>query len=231
MSITCTKELTLSVLPAPAAYYKCDALVSSGAGEDKLVDAVGGRDLLHGTETFSTIVPGKVGNCILGCNSNGFNNSFVTDVSPFWDLQGTDFTYVMWFKQSPLLTAYGLILGNLDQASFWTHNDPELEIYLDLDTGAFTHTFAIPDDGWHRYVLWYKQNTEIGVKLDNNASIVTPTTYPISTIPDVDRKIYLSAWRAASIFMYFDEIGIWKTALSESQLSFLWNSGAGRTYP
>lgn len=219
----CSKSLDFtSAQPSPFAYYKLEE--ASG----NAVDSISAYNFVN-TGAAAQIVPGKI-NLAYDLTDHGSGGiSCATANAASADFSAVSFSIRIWVKQNGL--AAGSFLND-DNFNWDIENGLDGKIYCAtnlMNTAPFfINTVSINDGIWHRVI--FLQDTpgkKIYLKLDNNAT----DTYAFSTagamIPGPTH------WDMTGFSgLILDEISIWKgTVLTEPQMLFDWNGGAGKTWP
>lgn len=115
---------------------------------------------------------------------------------------------------------------------------------LKIDTGSGTIVFRsnnntqaanvdtgiTPSTGtWYHCVIVQHSNVSVSLYVNNTKTNTTATTY-IATVS----QFYLGYLGRSSVWYFdglIDEVGVWNRALSDAEVSDLYNSGAGLAYP
>ena len=204
------------------AYYKLDE--SSG----NAADSVGSNTLVNTGVTYSA---GKINN---GAVFNG-SSAYMTDAS-FPTVTGS-YTVAFWFKPASLGS------GNRMFAS-WANGiaidaDSSTTIHAEIGNGASWLTTSanatVPtmSNGTWYYVAYVVTST--GYTIYFNGSSVGSGTWSSDTpvLANATLKPYLGSIQGTSNFYsgMLDEIGIWSRALSSTEVTQLYNGGAGLQYP
>jgi len=234
MSIACQKNFSITVnssIPTPSAYWKLDEATGTRA------DSIGSNGLLvGGTETGDA--PGLIGNALF--TGGILDTLFYTTPSgnSLHYIPGTGLTFVLWIKflvpQQPPGNAHSAL-----EMAAW-----DLDFRFDITniSAAFkfspavgpdvvaTLPFAFATNTWYFIVGQYdpiSQKTQVSV--NNGAFTVSPTS-----ASDAGTTIPSQTWIVRIGFpdTLIDETGVWLgSVLNSSQLTDLYNSGAGKTYP
>ena len=159
---------------------------------------------------------------------------------PVWT-EDPRFTFAFWVYMASDPDSYGV------EFNFGTEsNDVNVHAYgddgygYDFDAnvpGLYVETSGDGDyaSGWHFICLYY-DGTGLYLEIDNALADSDLGAWddigvdlgPYSIWPWVDHSKGYDSGHGVG----FDEVGIWLVALTESQRTYLWNSGAGRTlYP
>jgi hypothetical protein len=203
-----------------AAYWKLDDLTWS--------DSVGSNDLTNNGGVV-------LGMPKLGAGSAEFDGSNYLSATSTSDLQSsTAFTIACWIKPSTLVGSRGIVFKGGSSSS------STIEYLLAIiggDVRFFVNTDAssalvsgITTTEWWSIVAYYdgqpniRMQSESGTLLTDTGPTITqsPTTKPF----EIGRY-----WGANFYDGLIDEIGIWKRLLTLSEISDLYNSGSGLSYP
>lgn len=198
------------------------------------IDAVGGLNL---TETGGTIasVAGKVGNA--RDNEHGDGTYFRTTSES--DLRGgnTDFTWAGWINAESF-TGFDPVLGK------WGTTDHEYLMWVgggntlnwtcaEADGTEVTNSweaFTLATGTWYFIVVWHDSvNDQIGISVNDG----TPDTVAFPTGVDSTTQEFSLAGNEEAGNKFdglVDEWGFWRRKLSASDITFLYNSGNGRSY-
>lgn len=203
-------------------YYKVNSNFNDNAGSS------------NGTDTNSpTYTAGKVGNAFT-CVASSSQYSSVNNVGFF----GTTNTYTLnlWIKYSSTSgnQSIAMAYGGVGSPLFY------------LSSGSIVHSkggvvdlsysWGGIDTNWH---MWTFVGDGSGMRtyLDGNSTPVA-SNGNTSALIDPGFTIAFGAYNLLGVIQsgwyldgQFDEIGVWSTALSTSDIATLYNSGAGRTYP
>ena len=114
---------------------------------------------------------------------------------------------------------FRLIRLNSSYLRFFTRNADTTEHYIDAST-------LLSAGQWHHVVCVFEEGVKKTVYVDtsSNSSVSAPD---IVTSQDSTMTLGGSAWLDGNI----DEFGFWSRALTASEVSSLYNGGAGNTYP
>jgi len=107
-------------------------------------------------------------------------------------------------------------------------------IFIDLPTGVYfaTSTTTLAINNWY-FVCAVTNGTDIKLYVNNNLE----DTEPAPAVMQHNAKIDIGVTRqnANPIGKFFsgkiDEVGIWSRALTSTEVTQLYNSGSGKTYP
>jgi hypothetical protein len=213
-----------SLLDGLVAYWKLDE--TSGTR----IDSAGSSNLADNNIVGSTT--GKIGNA---ANFNGTNYLSTTST---W-APSNSFTISAWIKLNSALKR--TIVGQ-----DWADTPPEIRNFLfRIDNGTLEFfilsggatsvnlsSVALNDGNWH-FVAAIYDDTASTIKIwadtnTNTAGSVPTPSFQATTIY-VGRRQFLIA--PDNFIGDIDEVGIWNRALTAAEISILYNSGAGITFP
>lgn len=218
-------------------YWKLDE--SSG----NAADSVGSNTLTNNnTATFSA---GKINN---GANLASASTQYfsIADASQTGlDLSG-DFTFNLWYKLTDLSATYrGLITKYKSDDTALAYslqvypNATHPQFILHLSSGGTFgpyETYQATGQGtgaWHMLTISYNATTGVGSWYIDGSS-VSPTvsgTMPTSIYNSAEAFLLGKGAGSNGMNGSLDEVGIWNRALSASEVSQLYNGGAGLQYP
>ncbi len=215
-------------------YWKLDEASGNAS------DSVGVNTLTN--NNAATFVAGKINN---GAKLVNASNQFfsITDAAQVGlDLVG-DLTYCLWTNFATLPTGnYGFVskwLATTDKSfSFYYHNNLGVYSFIFVNTadgatvGSASINYTLPLSVWLYVSLVYTATLgQIEVFL-NGLSIGTATgTLATSIYNGVADFEVGNTPATASIDGIIDEVGIWSRALTTTEVSELYNGGAGLAYP
>ncbi|MDB9960588.1 M14 family zinc carboxypeptidase [Oceanihabitans sp.] len=150
------------------------------------------------------------------------------DMEDALDLNPTAFTISSWIKRDAADTGTSSIVSKRD-ATYTTGydltilDDNTIQYYLKNGTDQIlTSNTSIPDDEWHHVALVYngtRAHLYIDGVLDTDANRTAPT--------NTDESFYVGAAGKSTPTQHFmgniDEVRVWNTNLTESQLRFIMN--------
>jgi len=226
--------------PTPIEYWKFD---ESGGNR------VGQIQGLLLVPQFGQAVPGVVGkiNNAAKLTNKSFPNPTLSTDSPFYRPElknlGTGFSICGWANITD---------GNqtIVFLGFYDSSDNTLGyVFIDASAGSFQTTvsgsdynnvsFTVhqtdsppPPGTWFFYRVWYDiLSSRIKIQVNNGTIAQSAATLSFSSSPKGYISISSDSFAGAGSFMLVDEMGLWMPALTDDQATFLYNSGAGRTYP
>lgn len=245
-----TLILALIFLPLISA-FSCDS-IGDGLRTDAItywtmneasgarIDATGnGNDLLTTNDQIGEI--GKVGNAV--SLSGGINQGLeIDDISKLVTF-GDSFTIATWVKFSSLDGYSGQEFipifitdssGNLDYYITVRANDKLLAFGITGSDFSYPEVTAngfgtVPINEWLFIVAKFVKGDGLYLSVNNGAF-----DHVAYTLPNVDSVIDMNGYfrAGAQVSGAMDETGIWRRALSQEEVDYLWNDGAGRSlYP
>jgi len=147
----------------------------------------------------------------------------------------TDFSVSMWFKPESI-GAYQSLMQNGRQSNFWNiliHPNGRFQFFKD-NIAEYPSTFTLAAGTWYHLVI-----VKTGDGANNMAFFVNNAaagTASVGTISTPATAAYLGAYTTQGTSFVFhadgiiDEVGIWSKALTSTERSDLYNSGAGIPY-
>lgn len=215
------------------AYWKLD---NNGSGGVSLIDSTGNGNTL----TNSGEAPLGVGKINNGAVFTGTTNylSTPTGFAPLTNQR----TYSGWVRFNNTSTGYQMVFmqgGTSDYQSvnpFYIENNGTVSSIFTTSNGSWTNllfTSIVPSaNTWHHFATTFDGSV---AKLYWNGTEVASSVYS-GSIPDPDNNFFtLGSYPAFGSFGALngnvDEVGVWTKALTPSEISSIYNSGNGRTYP
>lgn len=218
-----------SLLNGLQAYYALENVNDSGPNGLTLTN--------NGTVTFPA---GKVNNCanFVAASSQYLNH---TDNAAYQMGTSTDFTMCSWIKTGTLGTTnyYVTMYGEAGAPGYWFLFDTGNNIIRgqvrdnlgntqNSNTGI---TSAYFNGAWHFFVMTVARSGNITLYVDNSAQTGASMAAVTGSLNDT-QSVGLRIARGGTFFDgQVDEGGIWNRILTGTEISTLWNSGAGITYP
>ncbi len=213
------------------AYYKLDEASLPA------VDEVGAKNLTAGSANVPVVSAGQIGNGYFA-NAGVGQGWVIQNNDAQWDLSAEEsFTVRGWFWYSG--TPQALAVASIANTGIWELRfdpvafdaQPHFEFIFKYAPTSTEHVYSgVVSAGWHRIVVVFRNRVSQSIKMDNDATNVSPTSSAL-----LSGASYLQVVAPSSIFSLsgcgFDEIAIWTGALSEAQMLDDWNAGAGKTYP
>lgn len=185
-----------------------------------------------GTPTGTSYVAGKINNGI----SFSWWTSFVTlanDLGTLWD---NPYTISMWVKPTTLDTTNGDLLlwaGDRNQQHI-IGSDGKLNLTTyDWTVWQVVGTSVLTNWNWYHLVFQRTSGTagKVWVNWVDDTSGTATMRNPASTLAQAFRLWSRQDNTSANFNGLEDEIGIWSRALSSTEISQLYNAGAGLQYP
>ena len=135
-----------------------------------------------------------------------------------------DFTISLWINQTTT-TAFSYLFDKGGAGSSINYRggiNSSNQVYFQINGNSLTSTGIITNGTWSHIVL-VKSGTSMNIYIDNNAE--TPATAPATAYTgtenlEIGRQTGGANYLAGSI----DELGIWNTALTSSQVSEIYNA-------
>lgn len=208
------------------AYWKLD---DNGSGGLSLVDSSGNSHTLtnNGSVTLGT---GKIGGCasIAGDNSNSLTVPSLSAI-------GTeDFAFSFWFNSSNFDPHGGGYYSTIYESNYTNGvlirpktDGSALQVYVAGTSNDFTHSLSTST--WYHAVI--SRSSGVVTCYINGASIGTASLSGNATVSDTSKIGQNNRDGSESFSGLIDEFAIWSRALSSSEITSLFNSGAGLSYP
>jgi hypothetical protein len=221
-----TGPALLAPSPIPPVYESLsDQLVAYWPLNEETGDR---SDLIGGNSNLSETNTVGAGNGIVG-NSAHFESSNGEYLSrpDNEELSGSGFADKSWAGWIRVDTA--ISMQAINKTSEYTFGTSLWNGNLRFAFSALSSSAGVPNVGtseWYFIYLHYdSRNGEIGISVNNGPSIVYEDTDGIS---DGSGLFYLGA---NGFDGDLDEWGVWSRLLRPDEIEFLYNNGAGRTYP
>jgi len=176
---------------------------------------------------------GKINN---GLNFDGVNDSFSLPDNVFKPTG--DFTVSFWIKLSNVTTCFALDIGG-EQTGFGNGlviYTPSGQNSFRLYSGnAIIYFGTLNINTWYHLVLTHKQSTNYKAYLNGSLTNITSTSYNI-TFPTTTYGAFGTSRSGPSSYGNFnpmqgDELAFFNSELTSTQVTELYNSGAGKQYP
>lgn len=203
-------------------YWKADSNMNDGVGSN------------NGTDTNTpTYTSGKISNAFT-CAASSSQYSLISSTGLF----GTDNTYTfnVWVKLVVTTGNQGIAMNHVSAGDpLFYFSSPSI-VHSKSGVSDLVYNWTGRDTGWH---MWTFVGDGSGMRtyLDGNSTPVatnantTSLTSPGTTTPFGGYKNGGAMQAGWYLDGQLDEIGIWSTALSTTDISTLYNSGTGITYP
>lgn len=227
MTTFCSKSYTLTLAAggsSPFAYFKCD----EASPINQLNNSIDAFHLPLSVGIPGVSVAGKISTAL---EMGIANRSFVAAADAHW-LINHSFTVRFWYKPT---------LGNPGSLAIFWNNDQTFTIFrwesspfmmeMSCRTVAGTEwvdSSALTVGDWNRVICWFEEGVGLGIKINNDAAVTFATASPLAPLGSSYPYLSMSHFVGNDAI---DEIGIWNQKLSDADMLFDWNGGAGRTYP
>lgn len=246
MSVSCEKEITINVLQSsiPDAYWTLD---EAGTLTNR-VDKVHGVIMFQVAPGVITGAPALFSNGLAFIEA-GFNSDMDSGFVPGLALQSSNgFSLWGWFKvlDWPVFGSYGIE----KEMEYRNSIGPFLNVEMVWDTATQTVTFRFQDNTINTYNLtpfapaigtWYffhlffdPITTKVGYSINNGANVLGSAGAVYAA--NLDGAIsFFQQWALANTptnALLVDEFGMkLSRILTPAEVTFLYNGGAGRTWP
>jgi hypothetical protein len=222
------------VFPSPVAYWPLEETGATAAR----IDVTGrGNNLTNVDRLNVAAVVGKIGNCAqrqagkpawAGCAATA-------DLA----LSGASFTIAGWLKAASVAVGSGRYLLSKASATKNQLHVKDVAHYLTMvivDTvGSKTVTSLVELNitDFFFFALGYDLAAQkIFISVNNETKVLTATSGgPASDAGDFNLFNFYTRIVGISWDDIIDEVGVWPVAFTQSQISYLYNGGSGRTYP
>jgi hypothetical protein len=213
-------------ITTPISYYKLDE--SSGNASDSVGSNTGTN---NNTVIFSA---GKINN---GADFNGTNQSFSLGTSSTLN-PSTTLSINAWFKTTDN-TVFQCVMSRDTVSSIGVDRCYGLyvlsgklygEVFSSSTASTITGGTTLANNTWYM-VTMVQNGTDLRIYL-NGTSDATPVSSAI-TLFTATINTYIGARGNSTGYMKgsLDEIGLWSTALSSTEVTELYNGGVGKQYP
>ena len=195
-------------------YYNFSSATESISGVYNLVDYEGTGDY-------------QSSNCLIGDCIHIVNNNYVNVPATMYTSMSINSTTNMWFRTA-----------NYNNWNFlWSWEDADgyqlsaqATTKLDLAPSLWTSASGLLTNTWYMFTL---VRNDTGLKIYLNGTHVGNKNTP--TFDVAENPLYLGGHSGKSDGYepddaYFDELGIWNRSLTDSEISGLFNEGAGLSY-
>lgn len=246
---TCTQDFQIEVVAPPVVprwyYWTLDE-----AGDVARVDSVAGLILTPGAHMGGgfvslTAAAGKFSNAVRFQNISPVPGDFAQTVGPLVGPylnqlahDGTGFSLCFWIK----VNSFGTSLGYVDYKSVVQHGEIALKF-----TGTFGAYVTCMDDGeahsedltvvmiagtWYFFHLFYNGTlNKMGYQIDNGAATYASFTPTITAATAGMVSLFQQGTGTPNDFLVDETIVRVDTMFTAAQLAYLYNAGAGRTWP
>lgn len=233
--ILCGLLLPLALPMAPASAD--DTILTSLISYWELDEESGTRYDAHGSNDLTDnntvgYASGVVGNAALFTAANSEHLSIANN--PTLQVGDIDFTLCAWVWISDTGTARDIISQREGSIEYYirTETDNRIRFYIrygDNSNSTSIYTAAISQSAWHYFVAWHDSvNDTVNIQLDNSAPVTSAHSYGVNSGINSFRIAYpvSNAYWDGLI----DQVGFWKRVLATDERTWLYNSGAGRSY-
>lgn len=243
---TCLKTFSLEVVSEEQilAWFPFEEAV------DPRVDAVHGAQMVLDFSINATRAAGagKVGNALrLQSASNIFSLTMDTPagtVSPSAPLMADGFSYVFWIKRDQFLNADQIFLGTpmdvpgdyFNLIFVWEQAPSFISITCENSVDSFNYRksfFPVTLGDWYFFHIFWKDGT-FGYQINNGAENLSPDALFIGDTPTLMYPrcgFHCNTAVAGNSDLSIDEWAISGKKFTPAQLTYLYNAGAGRTWP
>lgn len=244
---SCSKQLSISVTGSSVtniAYWTLDS-----ANPLLNIDQVSGDAVqiqtAFGTSTPSA-VPAVISNGVRWSTSSMFGNcqGIVFQESNNIACQGNGISFAFWINTrsavlgfvgaNTSLFSYYPNIGDLSQKLEWTGDNAAAN--GDINLNASTFPFALPpQDGFHFCVVTVDALGNVSASIDGAALTPLGNGGALIAQPAATAQFSINVGSiltsGTGAFYTLDEVALFEGALSDAQVAYLYNGGAGRTYP
>lgn len=205
-----------SLITGLLAYWKLDT--------NSWLDSSGNGNALAYFDSQVSTATGKIGNSALFSGSNCLYKSSFSIT--------TNCSFSFWFKSSTITGSdIGVGVGevNVDYAGGFRVLSIDGQIYFQCPTNDVAISSGSYCDGTFHHCAGIADGSSIKLYLD--ASLVGEFTGSLGSVIKSDMLIGSASDAVAQNGTQIDEVGVWSRALSQAEITSLYNSGAGKTYP
>ncbi len=207
-----------------AVYYKLDETSGNGA------DSVGSNTMVISNATNAS--DGIINYCVSYSGNANSYSQITTNLGTLWD---GNFSVSMWIKPTTLDGTNGdvLLYPGDRNGQFYIQGGSVFKMYMYDGSVKLTAGNTTPSNGNWYYVVFVRTGTSTG-KIYVNGSDDTSATAVMgtgNTLTDTLRLACNTGNTAANFNGRIDEVGIWSRALSSTEVTTLYNGGAGLQYP
>lgn len=196
--------------------------------EDNANDAIGG---VNGTAAGSVSYPtGKHNKC--GYFNNGYVQLLANGTGTF-DKQS--YTIAGWIKIT-YIDGYRIVWTY----DYTSHSSPYYAQHIRIEGGGggltfatnvnsiFSSTIKLPNNAWAHFACMVNQNDSMKIYING---VLSDSKAHVGTITYYNQEVWLgrSNWMTTSATS-IDELGFWTRALTQSEITALYNGGAGLYY-
>lgn len=203
-------------------YYKLDSNSSDSLGS------------LNGTDTSVSYVAGKIG------NAASFGGASKIDFSTTGYNLGAAFTINMWINVTNTTVRQGLFcktdgLSNTTSSFICEVGNPSSKLTFTVAAGSGSATVssgsALSNSTWYMVTFTY-DGTNLTIFLNGTSDGTNATGIgAVNTITQGTTLGYFGAYALLPYTGLIDAVGVWTRVLSGSEITQLYNAGAGLDYP
>ena len=183
-----------------------------------------------------TFTAGKVNNAATFVHPPNENLTHVDATQ--YQMGTSDWSICAWFKTNGAITANQLVVyGQVGSVSYDVRLSGAniLVAANDGTNSAFkSNNTTVNDSAWHLVIATFNRAGNISVYIDNGAAQTASMTAVTGSIVDINGRGFMigqnnifGEWWEGQI----DEVGMWNRVITSTEISTLWNSGNGTTYP
>lgn len=179
-------------------------------------------------------------------SSGGISNSMLVDASEAifqadagWLTLTGSHSFCLWFKPSGtpaafkgLFAQYGTSAANQSwEVGIGTDSKVEFGVGNGTSTKTTTSTTALSNGSWYFIVGVFTSATSIKIYINGVLEATNSTSIP-TNIQDGASDFFIGTYHATSNAGqgHYDSVAIFSKVLSQSEIDWLYNSGAGRAY-
>jgi hypothetical protein len=244
--MNCIQPLTINISSSISilAYWTLDNAVPALNTDQVTGDPV---QLLTVFGNVATAVPAIVSNGVQWGGAAAFGNcqGIVFQQSNNIASNGSGISFAFWINMksavlgfigaNTALFSYYPNIGDLSSKLEWT-GEPAAAGNGDININASTFPFALPlEDGWHFCVVAVSATGDVSASIDGAALTALGNGGPIVAAPAATAQwsfnIESVLTSGAGVFYLIDEAALFAGALNNTQVAYLWNGGAGRSWP
>ena len=212
------------------AYYKLD-------GDATDVSGNGNDGTIHG----ATVTTGKINQCYNFDGSNDYIDTGITDVIVYEN----DWSFAAWVYTEDISGYYGFANKNYQDdptIRFQAKDNGDGTIHIDIflgtyngGNGPFIHLTYDTIKDWHYIVTTFDSSTHIA-RLYVDGNFITSGEVKANITNSRPLQLGITKQSNYSYSGYYfdgkiDEVGIWNRALTEEEVTQLYNNGDGLSYP
>jgi hypothetical protein len=195
-------------------------------GNDRL-DSLGNYNLKERSSVGETNGILSYGAHNIGLSAE-LTNNFGTSLNP------TDLSISFWYKTDLTGSLYFLLNGTNTTVGNFAFNISKTDSQLTFYNGASTRTFnSIMVTGQVLHVVFIYNSADTNTTLYTNGVLHSTSAAHTGAKPTISHTQFWVLGRNATGYLggWMDELAIWSKMLSSSEVTNLYNNGAGLTYP